>query len=193
MTRGGTPQTPEATRVLDRIDGTAFASLSGMRRAALLLSLGACACGAYTGTPSTTTLTPSATEHEAVLTGYGIDPAENRPSVPPSCESIWDTNEDGVLSSSEIAAGLEQTWDLNRDGELEPAELAAAVETLPGPMRARIAELEIRAGPNGLAAFHYWDGNQDGVIEPDELTPAMVARWDVDGDGVIEPNEWPVG
>lgn len=158
-----------------------------MRRAVLLLFVGASACGTYTGTstPGVPNVGPTESGPQKEGPPVGVD----RPGVTPehACDVGWD-----VLEPREIRAGLETAWDLNRDGVLEEVELEAGMRTLPEPMRARIAALEAQAHPTGMAAFRYWDRDDDGLIEEDELTRSMIASWDVNGDGVVDPSEWPV-
>ncbi len=160
-----------------------------MRRAVVLLFLGASACGAYTG--STSVGIPNVApppQREKAGPAVGVASPGVPPTPSPECEIQWD-----ILGPEEIAQGLTRAWDRNHDGVLEPEELALGTTALPEPMRDRIAQLEAEARPTGIAAFRYWDKNGDGVIETDELTRSMVERWDANGDGVVEPDEWPVG
>ena len=100
---------------------------------------------------------------------------------------MMDTNKDGVISSSEHAAGAKAMFgrmDADGDGRVTAAEMDAAHKGMPG-----------HSGVQGMSSadkIKAIDADRDGVItasEHDEGSSSMFERMDSNGDGNLSFEE----
>ncbi len=138
--------------------------------------------------------------------GEGSRPAEGtprpdmrpevRPDFPPFAR-IFDKDQNGELSTEEIAGAAEalKKLDANGDGKLTGAELIAAFGDMPRPDAARPAALEGVAAAmqkQMLERLKQADANGDGKLSKEEAPDRLKERFDVldaNEDGFLDDSE----
>ncbi|WP_414660663.1 EF-hand domain-containing protein [Horticoccus sp. 23ND18S-11] len=99
--------------------------------------------------------------------------------------AVLDTDRDGTLSATEIAAApvILAALDANADGLLSPDELRIT--------SARGRTFRVSGGTASLNVVLALDANFDGEIQPMELSNAVssLKRLDLNGDGELTPDE----
>ena len=108
---------------------------------------------------------------------------------------LMDTNNDGVISSAEHAAGAKTMFtqmDANNDGKVTAAEMDAAHQKLLGKKHVKSAKSEMSAAEK----IKIIDTNGDGVLTQDELSMAAMAmfeKMDTDQDSFLTKSEIKAG
>ncbi len=125
------------------------------------------------------------------LIATGVARAETAPARsvshrhPGPIVAVLDTDRDGSLSATEIAAApvILAALDANADGLLSPDELRVT--------SARGRTYRVSGGSASLNVVLALDANLDGEIQPMELTNAVssLKRLDLNGDGLLIADE----
>lgn len=115
---------------------------------------------------------------------------------------VWDHDENGRLTSDELAAGVFLCWDRNRDDRLDREELAAGVVSwMPNDgsgdfaawdadANGSIDRQEAERGVASARLFQSYDENGDGTVTDLELSEVVFHTWDIDGDERVDALEW---